>query len=506
MIKQKYVVLIAAFVLFFLTGCETVTRLFNELVADDTNEILLYLQKGDKQRLKQYFTAKAACEGSKKFLQDDMLTTPVYIKNNQNNCVVGNAYAGDQGEYFSDKSCDQPVSFIPTDYQVFCNEIIDLDKAYTVLGNAAIWQANDSPIGNTPVRKWTSPYGTKMKLTLEPVKGNTNPYMKRVNYKSINNIHNADGSIRGNGRCKLEMRVYKKDISASNLTPLLSLHGGSWKLRSGGFPGLESSISHYTDQGFIVFSPFYRLLGDREANEECNNASWQDMVTDVEDALKWVWRNGEALGATPDRAPALMGQSAGGHLALWLLAHPERHNIPLSRALLLYPATDLKDFASGSLPGGRYAEFADGIKTIKNFFGVDDISHVSTNDLQANAFPDLLRQNPHRPPVFIIHGASDTVVPVMQSVRLCNAYNGGAGETGLDNGPAKNDAGDPSMGSFMRQYDCGAEGSLHLFAEADHILDLKCIPGIFCQAGGENSVSELKKSLKAGRDWLMQIP
>ena len=162
-----------------------------------------------------------------------MLITPVYIKNKQNNCVVGNVYAGDQGEYFSDENCAQPVSFQPTDYQVFCNEIFDLDKTYTVLGNAALWQANDSPISHTANRKWSTAYGTKMKLSLESIKSNSVPYMKRVNYKTINNIRNADASIRGNGTCKLEMRVYKKDISATNLTPLLSIHGGSWKLRSG---------------------------------------------------------------------------------------------------------------------------------------------------------------------------------------------------------------------------------------------------------------------------------
>ena len=330
--------------------------------------------------------------------------------------------------------------------------------------------------------------------------------MKRVNYKTINNIRKPDGSTRGNGSCKLEMRVYKKDISATNLQPLVSIHGGSWKLRTAGFPGLESSISHYTEQGFIVFAPFYRLTGNKEANTECNNASWQDMVADVEDSLKWVWRNGEAVGAAPDQSVALMGQSAGAHLATWLLTHPERHNVPMSRALLLYPPADLKEFVAGTVPGGRYASYIDGIKTVKGFFGVDEINKINMDALAEHAFPGLVRHNPATSPVFVIHGVADKVVPSMLSVRLCNAYEGGTRATDLDNGSAVNDGGDPSADVYMRKYDCGSAGKLHLFAEADHAFDLKCIPNVICLAGSENTIPVLNESLKAGRQWLMGSP
>lgn len=494
--------------LFFilLVGCETVKELVKDVFYDNTDEILLYLQKGDKEKLKQDLTSYAACRGSEKLLQENMLPTPVYFKNEQGACVLANVYADDQRSYFSNKSCNHPVSFMPTDYQVFCNEIIALDKSNTVLGNAAIWEPNDTPIGSSPSQKWTIPHGARMKLTIEPIRDNTVPYMKKVNYKTINNIPKPDGSTRGNGTCKLEMRIYKKDITATNLQPLVSIHGGSWKLRTAGFPGLESSISHYTEQGFIVFAPFYRLTGNKEANTECNSASWQDMVADVEDALAWVWRNGEAVGAARDRPVALMGQSAGAHLASWLLAHPERHKVPVSRALLLYPPADLKDFATGSVPGSRYEQYTDGIKTIENFFGVDDISKVSTDDMKANAFPNLLHNNLNKPPVFIIHGVADKTVPSMLSVRLCNAYAPGTVATDFDNGPAMNDGGDPCSGVYMRKYDCGSMGKLHLFAESDHAFDLKCIPNVMCLAGSKNTIPVLKESLKLGRQWLMETP
>lgn len=497
---MRYTIIIAvAIFIFSLISCDTI----REWVSENTDEILNYLQTGDEKRLREHMTSAVVCKASRELQQDSMSHTPVYTINEQGTCSSADVYADDQGDYFSDNSCIDPVAFQPTDYQVFCKEIIALDKSNTVLGNAAIWTANDTAIDNSPTHKWTIPYGTRMKLTIESLKSNKVPYMKRVNYKTITNIRNADGSVRGIGSCKLEMRIYKKDITATNLQPLVSIHGGSWKFRTDGFPAFEASFSHFTDQGFIVFAPFYRLIGNKEANAECNNASWQDMVADVEDALSWVWRNGEAVGAAHNRPVALTGQSAGAHLVSWLMAHPERHQVPISRSLLLYPPTDLKDFASGSMTGGRYEKFTNGIKTVENFFGVDDISKAGTDDLQENAFPDLLHRNPNRPPVFIIHGVADKVVPSMQSVRLCNAYEGGTRVTDYNIGPAMNDGGDPSVGVYRRKYECGSVGKLHLFAESDHAFDLACISNVICQAGSDNTISVLKDSLKEGRQWLM---
>ncbi len=497
---KRTITIVVALLLLSLSGCAYLRGFLNE----NTDEILIYLQTGDAERLRQQMKSDVACKASRKLQQETMPHTPVYARNGQGVCVLADVEGGDQDAYFSDQVCEHAVSFMPAAYAEFCNEIISLDKPNTVLGNAATWTPNDTAIANAPTRKWTLPYGSRMKLTIDSLDGKAEPFMKRVNYKTIKNIRNPDGSARGNGTCKLEMRIYKRDIGATHLQPLVSIHGGSWKLRTAGFPGLEASISHYTDRGSIVFAPFYRLAGNKEGNTECNNAAWQDMVADVEDALTWVWQNGEALGAAHNRPVALTGQSAGGHLATWLLAHPERHSVPISRALILYPPTDFRDFISHAVAGDKYQDYRDGIKTMENFFGVEDIAQVSTDDLAANSFPDFVRRNPNTPPVFIIHGVSDKTVPSLQSVRLCNAYERGQGTDNFDNGPAMNDGGDPAHAVYMRQYDCGPEGKLHLFAESDHAFDLSCIPEIFCLAGSKKTIPVLQESLEAGRNWLLQ--
>ena len=110
--------------------------------------------------------------------------------------------------------------------------------------------------------------------------------MKRFNFRQA-------------GSCELEMRVYKKDIAATNLTPLLWIHGGAWKYRGAGFVGLESLVSNYTEDNFIVFAPFYRLAGNKDGNAECCNAPWTDLVADAEAALGWVKANGASAGCEP---------------------------------------------------------------------------------------------------------------------------------------------------------------------------------------------------------------
>ena len=504
---MRYIAILVSVILsLMLSSCKILDEITDYLYKDEDNakELLIFLRTGNEKRFREYIRSDFTCKVLKSSLENYMKPSAIYVKRSRDNCSFFDINSDKQDGYFSDENCLQPVSFEPADYKVFCNEIIPKDKLRNILGNAAIWAADDSPINNSPTAKWTLPYGVKLKITNESLIDNSVPFMKRINYKTVNNVRNTDRTVRGNGTCKLEMRVYKKDIAASNLQPLVSIHGGSWKYRSAGFMGLESSISHYTEQGFIVFAPFYRLTGDKEANAECNMASWQDMTTDVEDALKWVWLNGQSLGATHQRPIALTGQSAGAHLAMWLLAHPERHRVPLSRAMLFYPPTDFKDFVSRAVDGGHYADYSNGINTFENFFAVDDINKVSVDDLAANSFPDIVRHNSNIPPVFIIHGLADKIVPSMQSVRLCNAYDRSLTGTDYDNGPAVNDGGDPDNNIYMRKYDCGIEGELHLFAEADHLFDLKCKNDFICQAGRKDSLPVLQASFKAGRNWLMQ--
>lgn len=284
------------------------------------------------------------------------------------------------------------------------------------------------------------------------------------------------------------MRVYKKDITATNLKPLIALHGGSWKFRGFGYVGLESQLSHFTDEGFIVFMPSYRLTGDAET-DWCGGVKGADITKDALFALDWVKKNGPLYGAANEKI-SVFGQSAGGHLATAIALN--RPN-DVKNGLVLYPPTDASDYMRTLQNGSAVNPL--GVEALQSFLGVDLYDHLVFTQpaVVSNSFPAIVAANPKSfPPLFMIHGRSDTLVPSSQSVRLCNAY---AGVSDLNFGPAANDG-----GVIVKDYQCGSS-QLHMIAQGEHVLDF-CLPGVLCPAGDQESQKAVRKSLSQGRQWL----
>lgn len=425
-----------------------------------------------------------ACETTRA-VRAPMGASALYARDANGACVAANLEGADLGHYYTDAACTQEIPYRPPSYLDFCTELLT-PQPNTVLGNAAAWlpdpgQPND-PLPAVPSQKWTLAYGAQLDIGAESLAGESAPFMKRFRFTTR-------PARSGSGTCELEMRIYKKDIGATNLAPLLAIHGGSWSYRGGAFYGLESQISHYTDAGFIVFAPFYRLAGTSDGNAECNGVTWQEITQDVGDALDWVRTNGPALGASAGPV-AVMGQSAGAFLAAWLVAHRPQD---VSRGLLLYPPTDALDFIRNARPGGLYAQYGSSLAILSQYLGIPNLDTIDpVHPPVAVTENSLLAQvGASSPPLFIIHGVADTVIPSNQSVLMCNAYGGSA----------INDGGAPAQGVYERGYACGA-GQLHLVAQGDHALDLMCVPGLVCPAGSLASEQAVAGLLGAGRAWL----
>jgi len=196
----------------------------------------------------------------------------------------------------------------------------------------------------------------------------------------------------------------------------------------------------------------------------------------------------------------VMGQSAGAHLAT-TLAVTEYQRI--ARALLFYPPLDLQDFIDQYQNGA--AVDRNGVTALETFFADRLDEEESLRDLSiydpavvANSFPPVVQASPASyPPMFMLHGRFDTLVPSRQSVRMCNALAGNA-----SSGPATDNGGTPASGSYRMVYKCDDRGSwLDLVAEGQHGLDV-CIPAISCSAGSERSVTEVASSLRDAYTWL----
>lgn len=383
----------------------------------------------------------------------NMPNTPIY-SNQTGVCelVVRPDSAESGVQYFSDAACQTDLPFKPQRFLEYCvNNLLDpANRDY--IGNAGAWQADGDSRYNALGRntKWTLAHGTSLDLLAVPVENNRRPFVKQIEYKTVNG-------------CQLEMRTYKQDINATNLKPLMFIHGGSWKFRGFSAIGMEATISHLTERGYVVFAPYYRLMDDSDGPAECQNAPGEEIVVDVEDALQWVKDNGSLLGSDGSKV-TLVGQSAGAHLAGWLASHPV-YSVDVEKQLLFYPPTDARFFVEQSRLGGLY-QATDSFPVAKGlmsqFLGESDIASVNVNDdfVLANSYPDKIQDGLVTSPVFMIHGNADNLVPVEMSTRLCDA------KAGLAFGSI------PTSGG---EYSCGTDDSrLHIIENASHILDLKC--------------------------------
>jgi acetyl esterase/lipase len=231
--------------------------------------------------------------------------------------------------------------------------------------------------------------GLEKLADLEPGIPETIEEFKDVEFKHVN------------GK-SLQMDFYRPKNADGPLPLLLFIHGGGW--RSGKRSDYLVYLAGFAQKGYITATVTYRLKRD---------SIYPAAVEDVYDAVEWLFENGENMGYDPNRI-ALIGGSAGAHLAL--LAGYGWGN----------PRTD-GDKPNGSAKVQR-------VKAVVDIYGpVDLTTEYARNQPLVNAFighsynekPELYREaspisylSSFCPPTLILHGTSDTLVPVSQSDTL----------------------------------------------------------------------------------------
>lgn len=438
-----------------------------DTIRANRQQILASLLFGDSASVQSIFSEALVCESASALLSS---ADPLSLyEQSGNQCTVVNAENAVEGNYWSDENCSNAISYRPTSMSEYCSVALDANQ----FGNAALLEAASEP--------WTNSPGTRLNIGALSLDGLTQPLMRRYNYKTV---------ATDRGVCELEMRVYSGATNSLSRKPLIALHGGSWQRRATGFLGVEASATHFTNNGFVVFAPFYRLIGESDGNIACNNANLSDILSDVNDAMDWV--NDRAAEFNLNDKPTVFGQSAGGHLALSLAVN--RPN-DVRRAVLLYAPSDFVDFAT-QINSGAYTNPA-GQRILEAVTG----SSIEELDLQSaqvveNSFPARIAPSPTDfPPMFIMHGEMDSLLPYRQSVRLCNALSGSADP---NVGPASLL---PNLEGLASSTLCNANGSvLELIAEGEHALDLCIAPGL-CPSGGVASSEQVAQSMRAMLAW-----
>ena len=188
----------------------------------------------------------------------------------------------------------------------------------------------------------------------------------------------------------------------ANGAGVLFIVSGGWY--SNWFPPVHiaSMFGYLLDEGFTVFAvrhgsaPLFKV---------------PDAVNDVTRAIRHIRLHSENFGVDPDRLGAI-GFSAGGHLSLMLGLHSdlgdansqdpvEQISSRVAAVVAFYPLTDLRGLAG---PNDRVPAF-DFEASLES--SVSPVLFVTEDD----------------PPVLLVHGDQDELVPISHSYQLKKAMN-----------------------------------------------------------------------------------
>lgn len=184
---------------------------------------------------------------------------------------------------------------------------------------------------------------------------------------------------------------------------LVFLHGGGWA--RGERPKSWTGFRRFVEAGYAVVSVQYRLSGTAKAPAA---------VQDARCAMAWVAREADRYRLDPGRV-VVMGSSAGAHLALL--------------AGMMGAKSDIDLPACGPVPR---------VAAIVDFYGPSDLRPESVGAWHSPSITKWIGEGPDaaalaarmspltlvhkgQPPVFIVHGDADDVVPIQSSKLLKEA-------------------------------------------------------------------------------------
>ncbi|KRA84163.1 alpha/beta hydrolase [Altererythrobacter sp. Root672] len=195
---------------------------------------------------------------------------------------------------------------------------------------------------------------------------------------------------------------------------IVYVHGGGWRgghtRQSGAFADFPGVLAELASRGYVVASVEYRLSGE---------APFPAALDDVRTAIRFLKANAQEYGIDTART-GIFGGSAGGQLAILEAltcgaapsgadkANSEMSDCPQAAAGWY----GIYDFPAMPQTGGQRAEF--------DYLGCEP-GRCSRE--QFDAASAIMHADAKDPPILLLHGTEDRVVPVAQSERLAQKLN-----------------------------------------------------------------------------------
>ena len=205
--------------------------------------------------------------------------------------------------------------------------------------------------------------------------------------------------------------VYRHRDRPTGCPTLIQIHGGGWTIGNKDQQG-KPIMLHFASRGWVCFAVNYRLAP---------RSTWPAQIVDVKRAIAWVKGHAEEYGADPDFI-VVTGGSAGGHLSALAALTP---NDPEWQ------------------PGFENADTS--VQACIPYYGVYDFTRTESRAnrallrlLERQVFKKRLREAPEEfeaaspiarvgadaPAFFVIHGAHDSLVPVVETRRFVEKLRG----------------------------------------------------------------------------------
>ncbi len=230
---------------------------------------------------------------------------------------------------------------------------------------------------------------------------------------------------------ELELDVYFPTHRIYEKSPVvLFLHGGAWvtgRKESLNLKRLNGAINGLRENGYTIVAPEYTLARE-------GKSPFPDCIVDSYDVVQWIVEHADSLQLDLGTF-GIMGESAGGHIALMTAyAKPQDFGLGYQKVSFdwivdVYGPTDLTSLYQSQTVDSLNAVLAELPSLIREpldlpklLYGFDPrIDSVKRIEMSKKYSP-ISYLTPDAPPILIVHGTEDIVVPIEQTILLKEMY------------------------------------------------------------------------------------